>query len=58
MAREDAVRRRLDPSEALPGGRTLVVATLGYARAPDLEAGDDCSRIAGAGDDRAIRGGT
>ncbi len=41
MAREDAVRRRLDPSEALPGGRTLVVATIGYARAPDLEAGDE-----------------
>lgn len=40
MAREDAVRRRLDPSETLPGCRTLVVATLGYARAPDIGTGD------------------
>ena len=28
MAREDAVRRRLDPREALPGCRTLVVVSL------------------------------
>lgn len=33
MAREDAVRRRLEPSEALPGCRSLIVATLSHARA-------------------------
>lgn len=31
MAREDAVRRRLDPTEALPGCRTIVVVSLSYA---------------------------
>ncbi|MGD8496483.1 MAG: tRNA epoxyqueuosine(34) reductase QueG [Gemmatimonadales bacterium] len=31
MARPDAVRRRLDPAEALPGCRTIVVAALSYA---------------------------
>ncbi|MFW6089963.1 MAG: epoxyqueuosine reductase, partial [Gemmatimonadota bacterium] len=31
MARPDAVRRRLDPREALPGCRTIIVATLSYA---------------------------
>ena len=31
MAREDAVRRRLDPREALPGCQTLIVATWSYA---------------------------
>ncbi len=31
IAREDAVRRRLDPREALPGCRTLVVVTWSYA---------------------------
>ena len=31
MARPDAVRRRLDPAEALPGCRTVIVATLSYA---------------------------
>jgi epoxyqueuosine reductase len=31
MARPDAVRRRLDPREALPGCRTIVVAALSYA---------------------------
>jgi len=30
MARDDAVRRRLDPSEALPGCRTIVVVSLLY----------------------------
>ena len=34
MARPDAVRRRLDPREALPGCRTVIVATLSYA--PDV----------------------
>ncbi len=32
MAREDAVRRRLDPERALPGCRTIVVVSLSYAR--------------------------
>lgn len=31
MARPDAVRRRLDPGEALPGCRSIVVAALSYA---------------------------
>ncbi len=31
MAREDSVRRRLDPIEALPGCRTIVVVSLSYA---------------------------
>jgi len=31
MAREDAVRRRLDPEQALPGCRTIIVVSLGYA---------------------------
>lgn len=39
MAREDAVRRRLDPEQALPGCRTIVVVSLSYAlldpRAPE-----------------------
>ena len=34
MAREDAVRRRLDPREALPGCRTLIVVSLLYGSAP------------------------
>jgi epoxyqueuosine reductase len=34
MAREDAVRRRLSPDEALPGCRTLVVVSLSYAPEP------------------------
>lgn len=33
MAREDAVRRRLAPAEALPGCRTIIVVSLGYATA-------------------------
>jgi epoxyqueuosine reductase len=33
MAREDSVRRRLDPTEALPGCRTVVVVSLSYAPA-------------------------
>lgn len=31
MAREDAVRRRLDPEQALPGCRTIIVVSLSYA---------------------------
>jgi len=31
MAREDSIRRRLDPCEALPGCQTLVMVSLGYA---------------------------
>jgi epoxyqueuosine reductase len=31
MAREDSVRRRLDPTEALPGCRTVLVVSLSYA---------------------------
>ncbi len=34
MAREDAVRRRLEPADALPGGRTIIVASLRYGPAP------------------------
>lgn len=34
MARADAVRRRLDPCEALAGCQTLIVAALSYAPAP------------------------
>ena len=34
MAREDAVRRRLDPREALPGCRTLIVVSLLYGPTP------------------------
>ncbi len=38
MARSDAVRRRLDPREALPGCRTIIVATLSYAPEAGKEA--------------------
>jgi epoxyqueuosine reductase len=45
MARPDAVRRRLDPREALPGCRAIIVATLSYAPPADADgpdaAGDD-----------------
>ena len=37
MAREDSVRRRLDPTEALPGCRTVVVASLSYAPPSETE---------------------
>ncbi len=37
MEREDSVRRRLDPGEALPGCRTLVMVSLGYAPSPEAE---------------------
>lgn len=39
IAREDAVRRRLDPREALPGCRTLIVTTWSYAPARPPDAG-------------------
>jgi len=39
MAREDSVRRRLDPREALPGCRTLVMVSMGYAAEPGGFAG-------------------
>ncbi|WP_425153807.1 tRNA epoxyqueuosine(34) reductase QueG [Candidatus Palauibacter sp.] len=34
LAREDAVRRRLDPGEAFPGCRTLVVVSMLYGSTP------------------------
>ncbi|WP_420633102.1 tRNA epoxyqueuosine(34) reductase QueG [Candidatus Palauibacter sp.] len=34
LAREDAVRRRLDPREALPGCRTLIMVSLFYGSGP------------------------
>ncbi len=37
MAREDSIRRRLDPQEALPGCRTLVMVSLSYAATPEAE---------------------
>ncbi len=38
MAREDAVRRRASPSEALPGCRSIIVVSLRYAgRGPRIE---------------------
>ena len=46
LAREDSVRRRLNPREALPGCRTLVMVSLGYAGMPE-------SRTAGAREDPA-----
>jgi len=42
MAREDSVRRRTDPRQALPGCRTLVMVSLGYA--PDPRAGSSRAR--------------
>ena len=42
MARPDAVRRRLDPREALPGCRTVIVAVLSYAPGGEpVDPGDD-----------------
>ena len=40
MEREDSVRRRLDPREALPGCRTLVMVSLGYAPTPESESAE------------------
>ncbi len=42
MAREDAVRRRLRPGDALPGCRTIVVASLSYA-GPSPEVSEDAT---------------
>ena len=54
LAREDAVRRRLDPSEALPGCRTIIVASLLYGPKPSWkftspDEGSHRSREGGAG---------
>ncbi len=49
MAREDAVRRRLDPREALPGCRTLIVVSWSYAPERGAHGSDD----AGTGPRRA-----
>ena len=38
LAREDAVRRRLDPREALPGCRTVIVVSLLYGSDPGASA--------------------
>ncbi len=38
LARADAVRRRLDPCEALPGCETLVMVSLSYSGAPGVTA--------------------
>lgn len=55
MARPDAVRRRLDPRDALPGCRTVIVAALSYAPGAGREAsagatvaGDPGGRESGA----------
>lgn len=41
MAREDSIRRRLDPGEALPDCRAVVVVTLSYAPAAPSDAAVD-----------------
>ncbi len=43
MAREDAVRRRLDPEEALPGCRTIIMASLSYAPSPEARRSPEAS---------------
>ncbi len=43
MARQDSVRRRLDPIEALPGCRTIVVVSLSYAPPSSDSTGDSRS---------------
>jgi len=40
IAREDAVRRRLDPRETLPGCRTLILVTWSYAPSRPADARD------------------
>ena len=55
LAREDAVRRRLDPRQALPGCRTLIVVSLLYGAKPGAPPGAPPSaRTPGAGGD-AVR---
>jgi epoxyqueuosine reductase len=54
MARPDAVRRRLDPREALPGCRTVIVATLSYASTSDDRSDEDRGDDPGAGLARPI----
>lgn len=39
MAREDAIRRRLDPAEALAGCRTIIIASRRYADADENDDG-------------------
>ena len=46
MAREDAVRRRLDPREALPGCRTIIMTSLSYARPAGGVSGSEAPVIA------------
>ena len=41
MAREDSVRRRLSPAEALPGCRSIVVVSLQYGPIEGFEPGPD-----------------
>jgi epoxyqueuosine reductase len=41
MAREDSVRRRLDPAEAMPGCSTVVVVSLSYAPPAECGSGVD-----------------
>ena len=48
MAREDAVRRRLDPREALPGCRTLIVVSLHYGPGPAAPSSGDAPPVAAA----------
>ncbi|MCY3598687.1 MAG: tRNA epoxyqueuosine(34) reductase QueG [Gemmatimonadetes bacterium] len=55
MAREDAVRRRLDPREALPGCRTLIVVSLLYGSAPAGTTTPDRRTRAGGGSARHRR---
>ena len=45
MARDDAVARRLDPEAALPGGRTIVMASLVYGAGSE-DAGRTVARYA------------
>jgi epoxyqueuosine reductase len=40
LAREDAVRRRLDPADALPGARSIIMVAMSYAGGTDGPTGD------------------
>ena len=53
MARPDAVLRRLDPREALPGCRTIIVTTLSYAPPEEGENGGE-EEAGGAGGDGGV----